>query len=165
MQPALARALAEQLAVGGRLFLQSDVKAVAQDMVAVFQAVAPELLELHESHFGEGASALWPPPEAERVNQGDDVQREAMRAASARRKRKAADALSGAAAAEGAEEGSDGEGDVEEVSGWAAMPGNGWLRYNPLGVPTERELGTVKNGGHCWRALLVRKAKAEALAS
>ena len=41
--------------------------------------------------------------------------------------------------------------------GWAALPGNGWLRDNPVGVPTERELGTNAAGGHCWRALLQRR--------
>ena len=89
VQPALARALAERLSPGGQVFLQSDVKAVAQDMVSVFQAVAGDLLQLSPLHFGDGASPDWPPPEAERVNQGDDEQRNAMRRAAVRRKRKA----------------------------------------------------------------------------
>lgn len=156
--------------MGGQLFLQSDVKAVAEDMVAVFQSVASDLLELHPLHFGPGASADWPPPEAALVNQGGDEQRDAMRRAQARKRKAAAMAASkaeapgdggearGGAAEEG---GSDSESDDEEgATGWAALPGHGWLKDNPVGVPTERELGTVKNGGHCWRALLVRKETA-----
>ena len=188
MQPALARAVAERLAVGGQVFLQSDVKKVAEDMLSVFTTAAGDLLELDAAHFGDGASADWPPPEADHINQGDDEQRAAMRAASAR-KRKAearlaaagsgkeareqdapphaapfaeppqADApaepaaAAAAAAVESEERGSDNDDDDEP----AVIPGNGWLRHNPVGVPTERELGTVKAGGHVWRCLLVRK--------
>ena len=173
--------MAERLAPGGQLFLQSDVKAVCEDMVSVFQTVAGEdLLELAPAHFGAGASRDWPPPEAAHVNQGDDVQRDAMRAASrkkARKLAKAADAAAtateeggeggGAAAEGGAAEGGDesesgSDPGVAGPTGWAALPGNGWLRDNPVGVPTERELGTVAAGGHCWRALLQRKAAAPA---
>ncbi len=159
-------------------------------MVAVFQSVAGDLLELAPVHFGDGASADWPPPEAAHINQGDDMQRDAMRAASRRKARKVAsraggagdaaasntaavaageaaaaaapadgaaggDAATAAAAEESESESSD---DEEQLSGWAARPGNGWLRHNPVGVPTERELGTDANGGHCWRALLQRRA-------
>ena len=167
MQPALARAIAERLAPGGQLFLQSDVKAVAEDMVSVFETVAgADLLELAPVHFGPGASPDWPPPEAARINQGDDEQREAARAAARRKARKTAvgsDAASAGAgaAAEDADTGDDTSSDEEEgPTGWAARPGNGWLRDNPVGVPTERELGTVAAGGHCWRALLQRRAAA-----
>jgi len=168
VQPPLARAVAAALAPGGQLFLQSDVKAVTVDMLSVFQAAASDLLELAPTHFGPGASPDWPPPEAERINQGDDMQRDAARRAAAQRKRKAG-ALEAAAAEPAAEpppaaaadgggsEEEEEEGEEEGPSGWAAQPGNGWLRENPIGVPTERELGTVKAGGHCWRCLLVRK--------
>jgi hypothetical protein len=204
VQPALARALAERLTVGGQLFLQvrppehciaraprcltaapghpqSDVKAVAEDMVTVFQSVAGDLLELAPVHFGPGASADWPPPEAARINQGDNIQRDAMRAAARRKARKLASAAgadaagaassvaaqgAGAAGAEGdgaGDEDAGGESDSsdggdEVLTGWALLPGNGWLRDNPVGVPTERELGTNAAGGHCWRALLQRRA-------
>jgi tRNA (guanine-N7-)-methyltransferase len=176
VQPALARALAERLAPGGVVFLQSDVKAVAEDMVAVFEAAAgSDLLELAAVHFGDGASGDWPPPEAALVNQGNDVQREASKAAArakaraeaaASRKRPRDDAEAGEAAADdgaaGEDEGDEAEGGDDDYdpfapTGWAKLPGNGWLRDNPVGVPTERELGTVAAGGHCWRALLRRK--------
>jgi hypothetical protein len=173
VQPALARALVERLAPGtGQLFLQSDVMAVAQDMVTVFQAVAgpplagaapgapPALLTLAEAHFGSGASGDWPPPEARRVNQGDNAQRIAMRrtAREQGRQRKAARLEDGEAAA-AEESGSESDSDAfEHFEGWAGLPGNGWLRHNPVGVPTERELGTVAHGGHCWRVLLQRTA-------
>ena len=182
MQPALARALAERLSPGGVVFLQSDVKAVAEDMVSVFEAAAgADLLELAPAHFGAGASADWPPPEAALVNQGDNVQREAAKAAArakaradaaASRKRPregepgepgaAGDDVAGGegdadAAGGEAEEDDDDDYDPFAPTGWAKLPGNGWLRDNPVGVPTERELGTVAAGGHCWRALLRRR--------
>jgi hypothetical protein len=177
---------------------QSDVKSVCEDMVSVFESVAGDLLELAPVHYGPGASPDWPPPEASHINQGDNAQRDAMRAASRRKARKlaargaggdaagaatdaaaagsadaaaaaAADAAAPAAdaAAACADGDADGEGDDGSDSGdsdfddgptgWAARPGNGWLRDNPVGVPTERELGTNAAGGHCWRALLQRR--------
>lgn len=204
VQPALAAQIVARLAPGGQVFLQSDVKAVAQAMVAVFQQASGGALALHPSHFGPGATPDWPPPGAERINQGDDVQRDAARRASARKRRAkradaaAAAAATAAAAAAGAakaaavaadaapvaapegvsgaaaagDDDGDGEGDCdgddggragssdedgESFSGWAALPGHGWLRDNPTGVPTERELGTAAAGGHVWRALLVKK--------
>ena len=177
--------LAERLAPGGVIFLQSDVKAVAEDMVSVFESAAgADLLELAPVHFGPGASADWPPPEAAQVNQGNNVQREAARAAAlakaraeaaASRKRPregVADGAAGDAAAGGEEEEEEEEGaaagddyDPFAPKGWAKLPGNGWLRENPVGVPTERELGTVAAGGHCWRALLQRKASPAAAAA
>jgi hypothetical protein len=223
VQPALARALAERLMVGGQLFLQarpsraqngsnthamhsscvishtplsvlcrsqSDVKSVCEDMVSVFETVAGDLLELAPVHYGPGATPDWPPPEAAQINQGDNEQRDAMRAASRRKARKlaargaagdaagaatdaaaagaadaatdaAADATDAPAADGGAEDDDDsesGDSDYDDgPMGWAALPGNGWLRDNPVGVPTERELGTNAAGGHCWRALLQRR--------
>lgn len=205
VQPALALALALRLRPGtGLLWLQSDVKAVTQDMVATFEQAAGHLLELDPSHWGEGADPAWPPPGAERVNQGDDAQRDAARAASAARRRAAAKrgrgegggggggAAAGAAAAaasagEGAADAPDaaaepagtggggggggGDGDEggddddddddgsERFTGWAALPGRGWLRHSPVGVPTEREVGSLAAGGHVWRALLRRRAE------
>ena len=179
--------LAERLAPGGVIFLQSDVKAVAEDMVSVFESAAgADLLELAPVHFGPGASADWPPPEAAQVNQGNNVQREAARAAalakaraeaaaSRKRPREGAEAggADGDAAPAGEEEdddeGADGADDDDydpfAPKGWAKLPGNGWLRENPVGVPTERELGTVAAGGHCWRALLLRKPTPAAAAA
>ena len=179
VQPALARALVDRLAPGGHIFLQSDIKAVSEAMVAVFQGCAEDVLELDPLHFGDGASRDWPPPEAARINQGDDQQRQAAKLAQ-KRKRKATAAAEGGAAAkgprgdaadgrqqpdgddEGEGEGDDDDDDDDQPSGWAALPGNGWLRHNPMGVPTERETQTVANGGHCWRALLTKKAAPEA---
>ena len=150
--------------------------------MSVFQTVAEDLLELAPVHFGPGASPDWPPPEAAHINQGDNEQRDAMRRAAQRKARKVAargvgsDAASGAsvaaseeeaaaAAAGGGAESSGEEDDADEgLTGWAARPGNGWLRDNPTGVPTERELGTNAAGGHCWRALLQRKAAPPAAA-
>jgi tRNA (guanine-N(7)-)-methyltransferase len=184
VQPALAQALVDRLAPGGHIFLQSDIKAVSEAMVAVFQSCAGEVLALDTVHFGDGASPDWPPPEAARINQGDDQQRQAAKLAQ-KRKRKASAAAEGGAGSKGArgdaaaarqqpeggaadedEEGGAGEDEDDDdddlPTGWAALPGNGWLRLNPMGVPTERETQTVANGGHCWRALLVKKGAPEA---
>jgi tRNA (guanine-N(7)-)-methyltransferase len=182
VQPALARALAERLSPGGHIFLQSDIKAVSEAMVAVFQSCASDVLELDPVHFGAGASADWPPPEAANINQGDNQQRQAAKLAQKRKKKRKAEEAAegqppesksrdaeGAAAAGGERRDADeDEGDADDSddddkpTGWAALPGNGWLRHNPMGVPTERETQTVANGGHCWRALLVKKATAAA---
>lgn len=48
--------------------------------------------------------------------------------------------------------------EAEFVSRWAAeLPGGGWLRANPVGVPTEREVATLANGGGVFRMLLIKK--------
>lgn len=120
VQPRLVAAVAALMAPGGRLFLQSDVLEVAEDMRDQFEraaafAVAPE-------HAVPGATFH--------------------------------EASEPAANDEG------GEGEVEEEaepaweSAWAA---GGWLKDNPLPVPTERELHVMGQGLPVYRILLVKK--------
>ena len=59
---------------------------------------------------------------------------------------------------EGEEEDEDDDGGEGFVSDWAAsLPGGGWLRVNPVGVPTEREVATLAAGGGIFRMLLERR--------
>lgn len=97
----------------------------------------------------EGAAALGAPPSEDELPGAE-----------------AGDLAGGGGGSDGEEAegggGDDAEGKAEEefVSRWAAeLPGGGWLRANPVGVPTEREVATLAHGGGVYRMLLLKKTQ------
>ena len=109
VQPELVRAVADLLAPGGRVFLQSDVEEVAADMRDHFEEAAGARFELAAEHARAGATFL---------------------------------------------------GEHSRNRGGLTWASAGWLRENPLGAPTERELYAEADGDRAHRVLLVKKRAA-----
>ena len=181
VQSALVRAIARGLTPGARVFLQSDVQEVSEDMRDKFErygahlftldadlhdvtAVNPDLLAANAEAAVQAATEAFEVDERARVN------REAAEAAGyPGRGRQPGQRRRSEGEGEGEGEGeavSGGGGDVieeGEAEGWrsvwatAGPPGRGgWLDDNPIGVPTEREVQTTETGGRCYRIMLVR---------
>ena len=181
VQAALVRAVAQGLEPGARVFLQSDVRDVAEDMRAKFETFGSHLFRLDESLHGnaeapetlaaanrerarEAAAAAFEEDERARVSReraeangypGRVFAGDAVRPAEA-----AADSAAdskGTAPPAPPDPDAEAEAETEWVSAWAqAGDREGWLDENPLGVPTERECQTVDSGGRCYRVMLVR---------
>ena len=181
VQAALVRAVAQGLEPGARVFLQSDVRDVAEDMRAKFETFGAHLFRLDESLHGnaeapetlaaanrerarDAAAAAFEEDERARVSReraeangypGRVFAGDAVRPAEA-----AADSAAdseGTAPPAPPDPDADAEAEAEWVSAWAqAGDREGWLDENPLGVPTERECQTVDSGGRCYRVMLVR---------
>ena len=181
VQAALVRAVAQGLEPGARVFLQSDVRDVAEDMRAKFETFGAHLFRLDESLHGnaeapetlaaanrerarEAAAAAFEEDERARVSReraeangypGRVFAGDAVRPAEA-----AADSAAdseGTAPPAPPDPDAEAEAETEWVSTWAqAGDREGWLDENPLGVPTERECQTVDSGGRCYRVMLVR---------
>lgn len=181
VQAALVRAVAQGLEPGARVFLQSDVRDVAEDMRAKFETFGAHLFRLDESLHGnaeapetlaaanrerarEAAAAAFEEDERARVSReraeangypGRVFAGDAVRPAEA-----AADSAAdseGTAPPAPPDPDAEAEAETEWVSAWAqAGDREGWLDENPLGVPTERECQTVDSGGRCYRVMLVR---------
>ena len=181
VQAALVRAVAQGLEPGARVFLQSDVRDVAEDMRAKFETFGAHLFRLDESLHGnaeapetlaaanrerarEAAAAAFEEDERARVSReraeangypGRVFAGDAVRPAEA-----AADSAAdseGTAPPAPPDPDAEAEAEAEWVSAWAqAGDREGWLDENPLGVPTERECQTVDSGGRCYRVMLVR---------
>mgnify|MGYP002634040204 FL=1 len=115
VQKQMVDALASGLEEGARVFLQSDVKEVAEDMRDKFEK------------FGNGKFVV-----DESLHGNEEVIFEAD-----------------------APDISDWEGEEHEgfVPTWYEK---GWLKENPLGIPTEREVQTTNEGQPCFRVMLVR---------
>ena len=176
VQPALVRAIAEGLEPGARVFLQSDVLGVAEDMRDKFERFGAHLFELdarlHDvSEMDAGAvseRARGSVEAARRAHEEDERARRAREKAEREgypgrsfAKDAKGDGGEKGAAASTERGGGDEKASEEEEDGWAsawALAGDreGWLDENPLGVPTERECQTVDAGGRCYRVMLVR---------
>ena len=176
VQAALVRAVARGLEPGGRVFLQSDVREVSEDMRAKFETFGAHLFHLDASLHGPASprAAADAETNAVRAREAAAAAHEVDERARASRKRAEANGYPGrafandagpndaAAATATADETAapvepEAEAEAELVSAWAqAGDREGWLDENPLGVPTERECQTVDSGGRCYRVMLVR---------
>jgi tRNA (guanine-N7-)-methyltransferase len=116
VQPQLVAAIKALVPQGGRVFLQSDVLEVAEDMRDHFEKEAGDQFELSELH-----------------NNPDDVFHQASEV----------------------KIGEDGVAVEKFDSKWAAA--GGWLKQNPLPVPTERELHVLNQNLPVYRIMLVKK--------
>ena len=116
VQKEMVDALASGLKAGARVFLQSDVKEVAEDMRDKFEKFGNGKFIVDESLHTRNEEVIF---EAD----APDL--------------------------------SDWEGEEHEgfVPTWYQK---GWLKVNPLGVPTEREVQTTNEGQPCFRVMLVR---------
>ena len=174
MQPALVRALAEGLTPGARVFLQSDVKDVSEDMRDKFErfgahlfdldaslhdvsAVDAELLKANAKSAVDAAAAAFEEDEKARLRR-EKAEKEGYPG-----RRKDAEKPDGEDAKDKAKEAptpaapeADDEGDGWRSAWAAAGDREGWLDENPLGVPTEREVQTTSTNGRCYRVMLVR---------
>ncbi|CAG9462929.1 unnamed protein product [Pedinophyceae sp. YPF-701] len=151
VQPQFVDEVTERLAPGGRVFLQSDVEAVAIDMRDQFEERHAEKFELDKAH-AEGRT--FPARQARFYEVLHDRMTEGGKKA-----------VSGAEViVEGAKHDElelDGQWDGDDGgsfrSKWAQA---GWLVDNPLPAPTEREVYELVNekfGGVAHRILLVKK--------
>lgn len=131
VQPALVTAVSGLLRPGGRLLLQSDVLAVAEDMRDQFERWPGGVLELDAAHSAPGAVF-------QAASEPDETEVAAAAAAAA-----------GGGSVAGARDG-------EEEQWQSAWAQGGWLVDRPLGVPTERELHVVGQGLPVYRLLLVK---------
>ena len=175
VQAALVRAVARGLEPGGRVFLQSDVREVSEDMRAKFETFGAHLFHLDASLHGPASARARADAEtnAARAREAAAAALEDDERARVSRERAEANGWPGRAfandagppaevstAAETAPPAPvdpDAEAEAELVSAWAqAGDREGWLDENPLGVPTERECQTVDSGGRCYRVMLVR---------
>lgn len=146
VQPQMVAAIARSLRPGGRLLLQSDVQAVAEDMRDDFERHAAAAFRLSPLHSAEGATFRAARAEACTNPMRQTVASQQQQQHLARNRADAA----AAAAAEGGEAAAADEGD-----GWqSAWEEGGWLAENPLGVPTEREVYTLDSGLPVFRVLL-----------
>jgi tRNA (guanine-N7-)-methyltransferase len=172
VQPALVRALAEGLTPGARVFLQSDVKDVSEDMRDKFErfgahlfdidaslhdvsAVDPKVLKSNAESAVANAAAAFQEDEKARLRR-EKAEKEGYPG----RRKDAEKAEGEEKAEEKAKEAPEAE---EEGEGWrsawaAAGDREGWLDENPLGVPTEREVQTNSTNGRCYRVMLVRNS-------
>lgn len=133
VQPQLVEGIATLVAPGGHVLLQSDVKEVAEHMRDQFEQYSSvsECFELDQVHFQPNAVFF--------SYEGND--------------------------SDGNDEGSNAD-DTTDTStstdtpiAWESVWARkgGWLRDNPLPVPTERELHVLGQGLPVYRVLLVRK--------
>ena len=118
VQKEMVEALASGLEEGARVFLQSDVKEVAEDMRDKFEKFGNGKFVVDDSLHVRG--------EHEAIFEAD------------------------------APDPSDWEGEEHEgfIPTWYQK---GWLKENPLGVPTEREVQTINEGQPCFRVMLCVK--------
>ena len=118
VQKEMVEALASGLEEGARVFLQSDVKEVAEDMRDKFEKFGNGKFVVDDSLHVRG--------EHEAIFASD------------------------------APDPSDWEGEEHEgfIPTWYQK---GWLKENPLGVPTEREVQTINEGQPCFRVMLCVK--------
>ncbi len=148
------------------MFLQSDILRAAEDMRDAIEEAAADAFQLAPQHAaGEGAVFLAYGGGAPRALH------DGAHAAGGEAGTAAAGEAAAAAAAAGpdppstweaswGDAGGSEEGDEEEdgdpfVSQWAA---GGWLRDNPVGVPTEREYYVAATqGAPVYRVLLVKR--------
>jgi len=181
VQAALVRAVSQGLEPGARVFLQSDVRDVAEDMRAKFETFGAHLFHLDESLHGnakapetlaaanrerarEAAAAAFEEDERARVSreraEANGYPGRVFAGDAARPAEAAADSAAdseGTAPPAPPDPDAEAEAEAEWVSAWAqAGDREGWLDENPLGVPTERECQTVDSGGRCYRVMLVR---------
>ena len=178
VQPALVRALAEGLTPGARVFLQSDVKDVSEDMRDKFEkfgahlfdldanlhdtsSVDAELLKANAKSAVDAAAAAFEEDEKARLRR-EKAEKEGYPG-----RRKDAEKPDGEDAKDKAKEvptpaapEADEEGDGWRSAWAAAGDREGWLDENPLGVPTEREVQTTSTNGRCYRVMLVRNTTA-----
>ena len=181
VQAALVRAVAQGLEPGARVFLQSDVKEVSEDMREKFEKFGAHLFELDQELHNVSAIAkisletnkAYAASAAAEAFLSDEKARVAREKAEANGypgrtfksdvKNESEDETNETDFA-GDEEGTevsdhDDAADPEAFwqSAWS-MAGDreGWLDENPLDVPTERECQTNDSGGLCYRVMLVR---------
>ena len=126
VQPQLVASVRDLLVPGGRLFLQSDVLGVAEDMRDQFEREAGDEFELAEDHYNDRAvffeaSEPEQPAETQNIEGGEEILSEAAPA---------------------------------WQSEWAK---GGWLKENPLPVPTERELHVITQELPVYRVMLIIK--------
>ena len=150
VQPQMVAAVARMLRPGGRLLLQSDVQAVAEDMRDDFERHAGAAFRLSPLHAAEGATFRAARAEA-CTNPMRETVASLQQLKHLARNRAAAEA---AAAAEGGAPMAAAAA-AEEGDGWqSTWEAGGFLAENPLGVPTEREVYTLESGLPVFRILL-----------
>jgi len=159
VQPSLVRAVAEGLAPGARVFLQSDVLEVSTDMREKFEKFGAHLFDIDSKlHDVSGIDQTAARQNVEHArNAGFGKKTEDGDETNDQRdddERQAAEVSPGI--------------DIDDAvsvtfekpwtSAWAKADGDkdGWLDVNPLGVPTERECQTNDQGERCYRVMLVR---------
>lgn len=128
----------------GRVFLQSDVLAAVEAMRDAFEQHAGNAYELAPEHSSQPVLFTAAAHEEEAAG--------GMASAAA-----AASSSGGGSSGGSDDEDADDAGEDEEesfVSQWAT---GGWLRDNPVGVPTEREHYVLQNGGSVYRVMLVKR--------
>ncbi|KAF5836399.1 putative methyltransferase-domain-containing protein [Dunaliella salina] len=179
-QPNLVRDVASVLEPGGCVFLQSDVEEVSVAMRNVFEHQGAAFFDVAPEHHQPEAT-FFSAPESEseqgsdKSNPGSEGASQAPIQGAHQHVAEMQSAQRGSEAAwgddeQGSKEYSDGEdeeqqgggirhanseGDWENmVSRWAEA---GWLKDNPVGVPTEREFYVEQQQLPVYRMLLIRK--------
>ena len=161
-QPDLVKAICDLLPPGGQLFLQSDVKLVSSAMRNIFEMYAFDQFELAPQHSVREEdvffSAQDDPTEGDPSGSPGGPSSNLPAGGEAGGTISSDDDL-GRDDAEAGEEASaaDSSEDYDNmVSRWAEA---GWLRANPIGVPTEREHHVLQQGLPVYRVLLIRTDK------
>lgn len=164
--PPLAEALAALLAPDGRVFLQSDDFTTAVYMRDVFQRHAGGALRVADVHgeqdavFYRDAPLAGTAAAAALAVAGNDGLRDSANKSSGdgavagcSGQQSASEQSAGSSG--GSEALGSGDGQVAAVMGWQSA---GWLKHNPIGVPTEREVYVEKvTKGEVYRLLLQRR--------
>ncbi|GBF99595.1 tRNA (guanine-N(7)-)-methyltransferase [Raphidocelis subcapitata] len=165
LQPETVQAMVDALKPGGLVFLQSDVLRAAEGLRDAVEAAARGAFDPAPQHRGDGAvffAASNRGDGAAPSGQGASPSTAAAAAAAGGRVSEAgggdeedpAAAWAEASAQQWSDDGGDDDGELF-VSEWEAA---GWLRDNPVGVPTEREYYVNETqGGGVYRLLLVRR--------
>jgi hypothetical protein len=142
------------------VFLQSDILHAAEGLRDAFEEVVPDAFDLAPPHSDPARVFLAGPLTALAADsegpRTDGSGKEEGDAAAAARGAAGEDSWEflGAAAGGASSDDTDGEATVF-VSEWAKA---GWLRDNPVGVPTEREYYVAATqGGDVYRVLLVKR--------
>jgi len=158
-QPDLVQTICDLLPEGGQLFLQSDVEDVSCAMRNIFEMYAFQHFELAPQHSGREEDVFFSQPKTvgEELSQSQRSDTSEGSATGALDLGLAEANLDGASSGEDEEGGSPGSfEDYDNLkSQWAA---GGWLRENPIGVPTEREHYVLQQGLPVFRILLIRTA-------
>lgn len=130
----------------GQLFLQSDVEMVSSAMRNIFEMYAFHHFELAPQHSGLEEDVFY-------SAQSDTCSPERNAGMEAAGMTGAASDDEGGEAEEAVGPGESAEDYDSMKSQWAAA---GWLRHNPIGIPTEREHYVLQQGLPVYRVLLVR---------
>mmetsp|Transcript_20314 Transcript_20314/g.56611 ORF Transcript_20314/g.56611 Transcript_20314/m.56611 type:complete len:205 (-) Transcript_20314:220-834(-) len=173
-QPNLVRDVASVLEPGGCVFLQSDVENVSVAMRNVFEHQGAAFFEVAPEHHQPEAT-FFSEPGGEQDSDGSSAEGEGANQAESQGAQQHAAGVQHAQQGEGhGEQGSthcsDGEDEEQQGGGrsgknsegdWENMESQwaeaGWLKDNPVGVPTEREFYVEQQRLPVYRVLLIKK--------